>query len=337
MQLSCNKYWYLLINAVLLCGMCLTSVAAEVPAKTEKATAAPKAVKSPVSGQAAVADDEELNFEDYLIGPSNLLEIKITQDPDLSRTLRVDGRGEITMPLIGAVRVQGLTAKQVEEKLALAYGKDYIRNPEVIVSIREYTSLKISVQGNVLRPGIYNMAGKPTLMESISLAGGLTEKSNIEKIRLVRASSAKAGNEEVYDFEAIKSAKIADPVLENNDTVFVDESVPIIVEGSVVKPGILYAKPQTTLMQVISLAGGLRELADSSSIIVYGAETAAGRTSQKYDLERIREGKDPDPKLTPGNVVVVEESTGKAILYTVGRTVRGIFSFTGIRNPVGGQ
>jgi protein involved in polysaccharide export with SLBB domain len=180
------------------------------------------------------------------------------------------------------------------------------------------------------------MAGKPTLMESISLAGGLTEKSNVEKIRLVRAKAAKVGVEEIYDFEAIKAAKVADPVLENNDTVFVDESIPIIVEGSVVRPGVLYAKPQTTLMQVVSLAGGLRELADSSSIKVYGAESATGRTAQTYNLERIREGKEPDPKLTPGNVVVVEESTGKAIMYSVGRTVRQLFTFGGMRNPVGG-
>lgn len=290
------------------------------------------------SDQITAQEDESINFDDYLIGPSNLLEIKVTQDPDLTRTLRVDSRGDITLPLVGALHVEGLTPKALEQKIAKALEQDYIRNPDVIVFVREYSSVKVIIQGQVLRPGIYNMIGKPTLLESISMAGGITEKADVASIKLIRAKSAKRKKEndanEIYDYEAIKNAKIADPILETNDTVFVDEAVPIIVEGAVLRPGVIYPKPKSTLMQVISLAGGLRELGDGTSIKVYSPETNTGRVSKIYNIERIREGKDLDPQLIAGNVIVVEEAGGRALMYGVGRFMRDVFRFGAMPSPV---
>lgn len=288
--------------------------------------------------QIPVQEDESINFDDYLIGPSNLLDIKVTQDANLSRTLRVDARGDITLPLLGVMHAAGLTPKELEQKIAKGLEQDYIRNPDVIVFVREYSSLKVIIQGQVLRPGIYSMIGKPTLLESISTAGGVTERADTANVKLIRGKSAKRRKDndviEIYDYEAIKNAKVADPVIEANDTIFVDEAVPIIVEGAVLRPGVIYPKPRSTLMQVISLAGGLRELGDGTSIKVYSPETHTGRISKIYDIERIREGKDMDPQLIAGNVVVVEEAGGRALMYGVGRFVRDIFRFGAMPSPV---
>ena len=295
-------------------------------------------VNNPNSNQTAAVADNNINFDDYLIGPSNLLDIKVTQDPNLSRTLRVDARGEITLPLLGVLHAEGLTPKELEQKIAMGLQKNYIKNPDVIVFVREYTNLKINIQGQVSRPGIYNMLGKPTLLESISMAGGLTEKANAASIKIVRAQSNKSEQTnvvtDIYDYEAIKSATVSDPAVANGDIIFVNEAVPIIVEGAVLKPGVIYPKPNSTLLQIISLAGGLRELGDSTKILVYSPETKTGRDSRVFNIERIREGKDPDPQLIAGNVVVVEESGSRALMYGIGRFARSIFSFGAMQNPM---
>jgi polysaccharide export outer membrane protein len=287
-----------------------------------------------VGGQNTVADDEQMNFEDYLIGPSNLLEIKVAQDPQLARTLRVDSRGEITLPLIGSLRAAGLTARQLELLIAERLEKDFINNPDVMVFIREFTSLKIVIQGNVTRPGIYTMTGKPTLLESISMAGGLNERADPANVKLVRARMVRQADAvekaEVYNIEAIKTARQEDPRLESGDNIFVEEATPIIIEGAVMRPGVIYPKSHTTLMQIISMAGGLRELGDGTSIKVYSPDGEGSKLQKTYNLDRIREGKDTDPVLKPGYVVVVEEAGGRALLYGVGRFFRSIIRFTPI-------
>lgn len=305
--------------------------------------ASPEAVPAPVpddfktyvvGGQNTVADNEQMNFEDYLIGPSNLLEIKVAQDPQLTRTLRVDSRGEITLPLIGSVRAAGLTARQLEMLIAGRLEKDFIHNPDVMVFIREFTSLKIVIQGSVTRPGIYTMTGKPTLLESISMAGGLNERADPANVKLVRARMVRQADAvekaEVYNIEAIKTARQEDPRLESGDNIFVEEATPIIIEGAVMRPGVIYPKSHTTLMQIISMAGGLRELGDGTSIKVYSPDGEGSKLQKTYNLDRIREGRDPDPILKPGYVVVVEEAGGRALLYGVGRFFRSIIRFTPI-------
>ncbi len=287
-----------------------------------------------VGGQNTVADNEQMNFEDYLIGPSNLLEIKVAQDAQLARTLRVDSRGEITLPLIGSLRAAGLTARQLELLIAERLEKDFINNPDVMVFIREFTSLKIVIQGNVTRPGIYTMTGKPTLLESISMAGGLNERADPANVKLVRAKLVRQADAvekaEIYNIEAIKTARQEDPRLESGDNIFVEEATPIIIEGAVMRPGVIYPKSHTTLMQIISMAGGLRELGDGTSIKVYSPDGEGSKLQKTYNLDRIREGKDTDPVLKPGYVVVVEEAGGRALLYGVGRFFRSIIRFTPI-------
>jgi|GEM_PF-2284733 len=287
-----------------------------------------------IGGQNTLSDEEQWNFDDYLMGPSNLIEIKVTQDPKLSRTLRIDGRGEITLPLIGVVKAGGLTARQLEAEIARRLNQDYIINPDVVVFIREYTSLKIVIQGSVLRPGIYNMTGKPTLLESLSTAGGLNERADQTNVKIVRAKNVRQADAveqaEVYNLDQIKTATISDPALQSGDNIFVEEATPIIVEGAVMRPGVIYPRSHSTLMQVISLSGGLRELGDGTSIKVYAPTEAGSRLEGVYNLEHIRSGKARDPQLKLGYVVVVEEAGGRALLYGVGRFFRSIVRFTPI-------
>ena len=290
-----------------------------------------------VSGEEA-GSETQMNVDDYQIGPSNLLDIKVTQDPKLNRTLRVDAIGEIALPLVGEIKAGGLTPRQLEREIARRLDKDYIINPDVTVFVREFTNIKVVVQGNVLRPGIYNMILKPTLLETISLAGGLNERADHTNVKVVRANNVLNNDAvetaEVFNLDHIRAAAIPDPVLYSGDNIFIDEATPIIVEGAVMRPGVLYPRNKTSLLQVISLSGGLRELGDGTSIKVYVPADEGSKLESVYNIEKIRTGKEKDPLMKPGYVVVVEESGGRALLYGIGRFMRGILRFTPIQTPL---
>jgi len=138
----------------------------------------------------------------------------------------------------------------------------------------------------------------------------------------------------VYDLLAIRKNNAPNPVLKGGDVVVVEEAEPITVEGAVLKGGMFYLNGNTTLMQVISQAGGLHDLADPSSIKVFSTQKNNKNAALEYDLEKIREGKTPDPVLHAGDVVVVDRSAGKSLVDNVTRTFRG---FIGFGNPWGAR
>ncbi len=277
---------------------------------------------------------EQGDMADYKIGPSNLLEIKVKQDPTFDRMLRVDGRGEITLPLIGGIRVIGMTAQQIEMEIAARLKAKYIRDPDVIVFIREFTQVKFVVQGMVQRPGIYNAMSAISLLEAIAMAGGPNERAETTNVKIVRANRLRDANAindaEVFNLDKIRTGERLDTLVNAGDNVFIEEAVPIIIEGAVQRPGIIYPKSHTTLMQLVSMAGGLRELGDGTSVKVYTPAANGSKDQKIYNLERIREGKEPDPSLKPGHVVVVEEAGGRALMYGIGRFFRSILRFSPI-------
>jgi len=111
---------------------------------------------------------------EYKIGPKDLLDISVFGLNDLNRTVRVSEDGTITLPLLGEVKVEGLTKTGLEKKLSELLEEKYLHNPQVTVFIREYQSTRVSVLGAVNNPGLYDLLGRETLMQIISQAGGLT-------------------------------------------------------------------------------------------------------------------------------------------------------------------
>jgi polysaccharide export outer membrane protein len=117
-------------------------------------------------------DAPPLQVNDYRIGAKDLLEITVFELPELSQTVRVSEDGSITLSLLGRVEVAGLTAQELEKKLAGLLDKQYTKGAHVTVFIKEYQ--KVSVIGAVGRPGQYEIVGPTTLLQVIAQAGGLT-------------------------------------------------------------------------------------------------------------------------------------------------------------------
>ena len=114
---------------------------------------------------------------DYLIGPADLLEVKVFESEKLTSTVRVSSRGQITLPLLGSVDINGLTARESEEKIEnLLKSEGYINNPHIGVFVKEHKSKLVSVVGYVTEPGSYELLGRQTLLDSLAAAKGLKDK-----------------------------------------------------------------------------------------------------------------------------------------------------------------
>ncbi len=161
--------------------------------------------------------------EEYIIGPEDVLVITVYGEPELKRTVRVASNGDISFPLLGQVKVSGLTVSKIENKLTRLLGKDYLVNPQVTVFIQKYST--ISILGAVKKPGSYPLRGKLTVLEAISLAGGFTKiaKPNGTKILRVEKGKQKTIKVKITDITK-KGDKSKDIPLKPGDIVVVPES-----------------------------------------------------------------------------------------------------------------
>ena len=112
-------------------------------------------------------------YHDYKIGPEDLLDISVFEVEKLNKTVRVSSQGNISLPLLGVLRVKGLTANQLEKELTELLAEKYLRDPQVSVFIKEYHSQRISVMGAVQNPDVFETTGRRTILDMLAMAEGL--------------------------------------------------------------------------------------------------------------------------------------------------------------------
>lgn len=160
----------------------------------------------------------------YRIGPSDLLMLKVFQVEALSfDEIRVDAGGELQLPVVGAIRADGLTAAELARDLEQRLGQRYLRNPSVSVTVMEAASQKITVDGAVAKAGVYTMRGRTSLLQAIAMAEGATRTANLRSVAVFRTVGDQR-SVAVFDLAAIRAGQAADPVLMGDDVVVVDTS-----------------------------------------------------------------------------------------------------------------
>ncbi len=124
------------------------------------------------------------------IVPEDVLEINVYGHNDLSITTRVSSEGEISYPLLGILRVEGMTVRELEKNIQVLLDKDYIVNPHVVVFTKEFHLNIISVMGEVKKPTTIDLNKNKvsTILEAISMAGGFSDTANKNKIQIIRAT-----------------------------------------------------------------------------------------------------------------------------------------------------
>ena len=152
------------------------------------------------------------------------VEVRVFQEDDLSTRGQVGADGNITVPLVGTVRLSGLTPVEASSHIAAKLRDGYLVNPQVTVTVAARVRRTISIFGQVERPGVYELPHhrQITLVEAIGLAGGLTRIADPKKISLKRGGGAPTR----HDFRALTTGKAGtDVVIREGDVITVEESI----------------------------------------------------------------------------------------------------------------
>lgn len=202
-------------------GMTFTQSLAPAPAAESVPGVPMSAASAPVTGRAVPLGTLATLGADYRIGPNDLLDVEVFGVPDLKRSVRVNSSGQISLALVGNVLVAGLSAQQAEELIAAKYAKNYLQDPQVSVFIKEFTTQRITVEGAVVKPGIYPVTGQVTLLRALALAGGGAAYAELEEIMVFRIAQDGTKLTQIYDLEKIRAGEFPDPVVLADDVIVV--------------------------------------------------------------------------------------------------------------------
>ena len=243
----------------------------------------------------------------YLIGPEDILNIEVWNQPDISREVAVNHDGEISLPPIRKLSVMGLTPPQLEETLTKALSK-YLIDPIVFVTVKEYNSQRVTAIGEI-KTGMYTLKRKTTLVEFLGQIGGTTGNADTYHIKLIK----KDGRILIYNLNDLvndpdKSSQI---LVAGGDTVYVPplEFNKVYVLGEVKNPMIVLVKGKLTVLDAITEAGGETRDAVLKSVIVIRGELGSQKGIRVNLKELLKKGDiSQNIELMPGDIVYVPKT-----------------------------
>lgn len=178
----------------------------------------------PVDLQTVQVSANASNQAEYRIGVGDKLSIRVFQVQDLSfDSLTVDTSGNIQLPLIGAVRASERTAGELSTDIAQKLSAQYLRNPQVTVTVTEAASQKITVDGAVTKPGVYEMRGSTSLLQAVAMAEGPSRVADLTKVAVFRTINGER-SVALFDLQAIRQGRADDPMVLGDDIIVVDTS-----------------------------------------------------------------------------------------------------------------
>lgn len=245
---------------------------------------------------------------DYRIGPKDIIKITVFKLDELNTEVRVSESGFVALPLLGKIKVEGLTPIQLEELLREKLEERFLQDPQVTVFIKEYMHSRVFVLGAVRKPGAYSLLGKNSLLQIIAQAEGLSEFVAGNRIVVIRGE--KKIHIEISDLlDDFKPEANLD--LEADDLIIVPQERTryIYVIGEVKMPGLTGIKKSggITLLEAIARAGGFTDKASRSNVILH--RKIEGKIKIfKFDVKDILFGKDKDFEVKEGDIIYVKES-----------------------------
>ncbi|HEX4709847.1 polysaccharide biosynthesis/export family protein [Phenylobacterium sp.] len=160
----------------------------------------------------------------YRIGPDDSLEVIVFQVPELSRVVQVDATGEFSLPLVGRIKAAGHTADEVEALLKEKLAGRFLKDPVITVLVKQAVSQRVTVDGAVVKPGVYNLTGPTSLMQALALANGPDARvANVRKVAIFRSVAGERKGE-VFDLAKIRDGKATDPQVRADDIIVVESS-----------------------------------------------------------------------------------------------------------------
>lgn len=248
------------------------------------------------------------------ISIGDLLEIAVFDTPELSSRLRVNNHGEVLLPLAGPVHVQGLTAPEAAQAIAQKFIEaQLLVKPQVNVFIAEYATQGVTMAGEIRSPGVYPLLGPRSLLDMITMAGGLGDSASKTVSIIHRSDPSKVitvrMNVSIQTPETFAAESFP---IQPGDTIFVARSGVVYVVGDLKSPGGFQVEhnERLTLLDAVALAGGptaTSKLWDARLI----RRSENGREEIQVDLKKILYGSGPDVLLQDGDILFVPVSQRK--------------------------
>lgn len=301
--------------------------------------------------------------EDYRIGSRDVIEIKVEDAPELSSTYQINADGTFLMPYLKRVVAKGKTPEELSRFIGDGLRGRYLKDPQVLINVKQYYSRTFFIQGAVRRPGVYQMEGHPSLLKLITVAGGLSENhgSTAFIIREVKKkqsdqtagseatakaknvgerSADNAGDDIEYTLKTVKISGLfignfdQNMYVEPGDIVNIPISDVFFVAGEVNAPGSFPLSDGTTLRQAIALSQGMTFNAAAGSAVIFRQDRATGQRQEiPVNVAAVMKGRGEDITIMANDIVIVPNSKmktmGNAVLKAMGMGAvqRGVYRY----------
>lgn len=197
---------------VLVCLLLATGCSPSLRGSSVRHGAEAYALVPPISPDSAALD--------YVIGPLDTIDITVFNEPEISsRGIPVDASGSMALPLIGRVRASGMTATALADALRERYGRYYVE-PQVTVIVTSSVSQRVTVQGEVEDPGVYDVRGGTTLLDAVAMAKGETENAALREVVILRQINGQR-MAAMFDVNRIRRGDDPDPAVLGRDVIIV--------------------------------------------------------------------------------------------------------------------
>jgi polysaccharide export outer membrane protein len=289
-----------------LTSACLVLAIGMLPTTVGAQTTLPSAQSSSVP--APLPSDSANRPSDYVVGPQDVLKITVFDEPTMSGTYRVDTDGSFQYPMLGRVVAGGRSVRDIEQMLKTKLEDGYIRRAQVAVDVDQFRSRSVFIVGEVRSPGKYPMSGQMSLIEALAAAGSTTPTASSEVLILrprdpVAAQPLTPDQVEQTNVHRINLADLQLGRLSENvtlmegDTIFVPKAEKFYMTGQIRNPGAYTYERGLTVLQAISLAGGLTDKGSNRRLKVI--RTVKGKKTEQ--------GIDLNDAIQPGDTLVIPQ------------------------------
>ena len=317
----------LLVPAVAACLLAASLTAAQNQQGQQSSSSSGQQTDSN-SGTLGMVSDA-VGIKRYQLGPGDVIELRVYNDPTLTGKYTVDVDGNIDIPLVGTIPAKCRTDLEMKEEVLKGL-KKYLKNPSISLSVAERNSRPMAtVFGAVRAPTRVQMNRRVRLIELLAVAGGATEQASADiqiyhtepilcptaEDLLIMEAEKKTDDAigvpfNVYDISEVKAGKqSANPYIRPGDIIIVQEAFPIFVTGAVVQPSNLYLRNDMTLFRAIAQVGGLRKDAKTDKIYIYRKSKGKAADPIIVNFDAIRKNKAPDVPLEPYDIVEVRDAS----------------------------
>jgi polysaccharide export outer membrane protein len=198
-----------------------------------------------------------LHAADNPLGTGDMLRITVYGNPDMTTETRVTADGTVSFPLVGKVKVGGISVPEAEHSIAkLLENGRFIKQPQVNIIIEQFISQQVSVLGEVLKPGRYPLDHPSTLTDLLAIAGGVTENGS-DQVTVISHKDGKSSRQEYDVRDIFRKNGSPDIGVTSGDIIYVPRAPVFYIYGEVQRPGVFRLDRDMIVAQALATGGGL--------------------------------------------------------------------------------